>query len=54
VQAKGSKIISLSKEEEARWAAQVRPLLDEYAVKTKALGGDEVLKFCLDYLKSHQ
>lgn len=53
VQARGSKIIALSKEEDARWTAQVKPLLDEYAVKTKGLGGDEVLKFCLDYLKSH-
>ena len=55
VQARGGKIIALSKEEDARWAAQVRPLLDEYAkgVKAKGLPGDEVLKFCLDYLKSH-
>ncbi|MGD0236814.1 MAG: C4-dicarboxylate ABC transporter substrate-binding protein, partial [Syntrophorhabdales bacterium] len=55
VQARGSKIIALSKEEDARWVAQVRPLLDEYAkdVKVKGLAGDEVLKFCLDYLKSH-
>ncbi|HME42038.1 MAG TPA: TRAP transporter substrate-binding protein [Syntrophorhabdales bacterium] len=55
VQVRGSKIIALSKEEDARWAAQVRPLLDEYAkgVKAKGFPGDEVLKFCLDYLKSH-
>ncbi len=55
VKARGNKIISLSKEEDARWAAQVRPLLDEYAnnMKSKGLAGDEVLRFCLDYLKSH-
>jgi TRAP-type transport system periplasmic protein len=52
VQARGSKIIALSKEEDARWVAQVKPLLDEYA-KTKGPGADEALKFCLDYLKSH-
>jgi TRAP-type transport system periplasmic protein len=55
VQARGSKITALSKEEDARWVAQVRPLLDEYAkeMKAKGLPGDEVLKFCLDYLKYH-
>ncbi len=55
VQSKGAKIIALSKEEDARWANQVKPLLDEYAanMKAKGLPGDEVLKFCLDYLKSH-
>jgi TRAP-type transport system periplasmic protein len=55
VKARGNKIIALSKDEDARWAAQVRPLLDEYAnnMKAKGLAGDEVLKFCLDYLKSH-
>lgn len=51
--AKGMKDIALSKEEDARWAAKVRPLLDEYAknAKGKGLPGDEALKFCLDFLK---
>lgn len=53
---RGNKIIYLSKEEDARWAAAVRPLIDEYLKNTKARGlpGDEALKFCLDYLKSNQ
>lgn len=53
---RGKKIITLSKEEDARWAAAVKPLLDEYvkAAKAKGLPGDEALKFCLDYVKAHQ
>ena len=56
VQAKGNKIITLSNEESARWAAQVRPLLDEFAkeMQGKGLAGDQVLKFCVDYLKANQ
>jgi TRAP-type transport system periplasmic protein len=52
---KGNKIIPLSKEENARWATAVKPLLDQYAkdVNTKGLPGDEALKFCLDFLKKH-
>jgi len=53
---RGNKIITLSKEEDARWAAKVRPILDEYAasLKQKGLPGDEALKFCLDFLKTAQ
>ena len=53
--AKGNKIITLSKEEDARWAAKVKPLLDEYVknAKAKSLPGDEALKFCIDYLKAN-
>ncbi|MCX5804580.1 MAG: TRAP transporter substrate-binding protein [Proteobacteria bacterium] len=52
---KGNKVIPLSKEEDARWAAAVRPLLDQYAndIKAKGLPGDEALKFCLDFLKKN-
>lgn len=52
---KGNKIIPLSKEENARWAAAVKPLLDQYVkdVNSKGLPGDEALKFCLDFLKKH-
>jgi TRAP-type transport system periplasmic protein len=34
----------------------VRPLLDDYvtAMKAKGLPGDQALKFCLDYIKTHQ
>jgi TRAP-type transport system periplasmic protein len=51
--AKGMKDIPLSKEEDARWATKVRPLLDDYVknAKSKGLPGDEALKFCLDSLK---
>jgi TRAP-type C4-dicarboxylate transport system substrate-binding protein len=52
---RGNKIIVLSKEESERWAKAVRPLLDEYVTNAKAKGlpGEEALKFCLDYLKTH-
>jgi TRAP-type transport system periplasmic protein len=51
----GHKVISLSKDEEARWVKAVRPLLDTYVtnMKAKNLPGEEALKFCMDYLKSH-
>lgn len=52
----GKKMLKLTKEEDARWAAKVRPILDEYVKVTKAKGlpGDEALKFCLDFLKTYQ
>jgi TRAP-type C4-dicarboxylate transport system substrate-binding protein len=50
---RGNKIIKLSTEESARWAAAVKPVIDEYVagLKAKGLPGDEALKFCLDFLK---
>jgi TRAP-type transport system periplasmic protein len=53
--ARGNKVIALSKEEDAKWAAKVKPLLDEYVktAKAKGLPGDEAVKFCVDYLKTH-
>jgi TRAP-type C4-dicarboxylate transport system substrate-binding protein len=53
---RGNKIIPLSAEENARWAAKVKPIIDAYAgeIKAKGLPGDEALKFALDYVKSHQ
>jgi TRAP-type C4-dicarboxylate transport system substrate-binding protein len=52
----GNKIISLSKEENERWAKAVRPLLDDYvkSMREKGLPGEEALKFCQDYVKKHQ
>ncbi len=52
----GNKIISLSKEENERWANAVSPLLDEYVKekKAKGLAADEALKFCQDRLKQLQ
>jgi TRAP-type transport system periplasmic protein len=56
VKAKGNKIIPLSNEESARWANAVKPLFDEFVkeMQAKGLPGDEVLKFCVDYLKTNQ
>lgn len=52
----GMKYISLSPEESARWAKAVTPILDDYVKDAKAKGipGEEALKFCLDYIKTHQ
>jgi len=52
----GNKIIQLSKEEDARWAAAVKPILDEYVndMKAKGLPGEEALKFCQERLKQLQ
>ncbi|AFM27178.1 TRAP transporter substrate-binding protein [Desulfomonile tiedjei] len=52
---KGNKIIPLSKEEDARWAKTVSPVLDEYvaAMKAKGLPGEEALSFCREWLKNN-
>ena len=52
---KGGKIITLSKEDNAQWIVQMKPILDEYvsASKAKGLPGDQALKFCQDYLKAN-
>jgi TRAP-type transport system periplasmic protein len=52
----GDKFLPLSKEEDAKWAKAVFPLLDEYvtAMKGKGLPGDQALKFCLEELKKLQ
>jgi TRAP-type C4-dicarboxylate transport system substrate-binding protein len=49
----GNQIISLSPQENQRWAKAARPILDDYvsAMKTKNLPGEEALKFCLGKLK---
>jgi len=53
---KGNQIISLSKEEDAKWAKLVQPILDDYVanMKTKNLPGQEALTYCLDELKKLQ
>jgi TRAP-type transport system periplasmic protein len=53
---KGGKALVLSKEENARWAERLRPIMDDYLkdMKSKGLPGDEALKFCVDFLKTHQ
>jgi len=52
---RGNKIIKLSKEEDARWAAKAQPLFEEYVknMKAKGLPGDEVLKFAREYIKAN-
>jgi TRAP-type C4-dicarboxylate transport system substrate-binding protein len=52
----GGKVIVLSKEEDARWTARIRPVVDKYVTElnSKGLPGDEALKICKDYLKAHQ
>jgi hypothetical protein len=52
----GNQIISLSKEENERFAKTVRPILDEYVknMKEKGLPGEEALKFCMDRLTKLQ
>lgn len=51
---RGTRIITLSKEEQARWAEKAKPLFDEYVKNTKAKGlpGEEANKFIQDYLHS--
>ncbi len=54
-QQKGVKFVRVSKEEEAKTAAKMKPIQEKYvkAMKAKGLPGDEALKFCLDYIKTH-
>jgi TRAP-type C4-dicarboxylate transport system substrate-binding protein len=54
--AKGLKLITLSKEEDARWAKLVQHILDDYVktMESKNLPGKEALKFCQDELKKLQ
>jgi len=56
MKSKGVKFLPLSKEEDARWAATVKHLQDDYvaAMKAKGLPGDQALKFCLDFIKANQ
>jgi TRAP-type C4-dicarboxylate transport system substrate-binding protein len=53
---RGTKIITLSKEEEERWSKAVKPIFDNYIkyTKEKGLPGEEAVNFCMDYLKSYQ
>jgi len=52
---RGNVTIKLSAEENARWAAKAQPLFDKYVsnMKEKNLPGEDVLKFCKDYLKKN-
>jgi TRAP-type transport system periplasmic protein len=52
---KGGKIIQLPPQEQEKWKGLLKPILDEYKKELNAMGlpGDEAVKFCLDYVKSH-
>ncbi len=53
---KGGKIVVLSGVEDKRWAEKTRLILDGFVteMKSKGLPAEEALKFCIDYLKTHQ
>jgi TRAP-type C4-dicarboxylate transport system substrate-binding protein len=55
-EAMGHKTLSLTKEEDARWAKLVTPIMDDYvkAMKEKGLPGEDALKFCQEELKKLQ
>jgi TRAP-type transport system periplasmic protein len=50
----GQKIVKASPEEEAAMKQRMKPILDAYvaSMKEKNLPGEEVLQWCLDYLKT--
>ncbi len=52
----GTKIISLTQEEEARWVERAKPVFDDYLYRMKLLGlpGEEALKFVRGYLEPHK
>jgi TRAP-type C4-dicarboxylate transport system substrate-binding protein len=52
----GVQTINLSPEEDAKWAAAVQSILDEYVdnMKSKGMPGQEALTFCMDTLKTVQ
>lgn len=52
---KGVTFVTISQKEQALTVEKMKPILDDYVkmAKSKGLPGDEALKFCLDYLKSH-
>jgi TRAP-type C4-dicarboxylate transport system substrate-binding protein len=51
---KGVTFVQVSKEEQARWAEKMNPILAQYVkeMKGKGLPADEVLKFSQDYIKT--
>jgi TRAP-type transport system periplasmic protein len=54
---RGNKLITLSKEEEARWFDKAtKPLIEAYVkeMKAKGLAGEEAVKFIQDALKRHK
>jgi len=52
---KGVKFAKASKEEEARTAEKMKPILADYVktMKAKGLPAEETLKFCQEYIQAH-
>jgi len=52
---RGNEIIKLDAKEQARWVAASKPMYDTYIanMKAKGLPGEQVYKFCVDYLKKN-
>jgi TRAP-type transport system periplasmic protein len=53
---RGNQVITLSAEENAKWAKAVQPILDGYVenMKAKGLPGAEALEFCQAFLKAQK
>jgi TRAP-type C4-dicarboxylate transport system substrate-binding protein len=54
-QGKGVTFVTVSAKDQAATVEKMKPIWDTYVkmAKSKGLPGDEALKFCLDYIKSH-
>ena len=53
---KGVSFVTVPPKDQAMTAEKMKPILDDYVkmTKSKGLPGDEALKFCQEYLKTHQ
>jgi TRAP-type transport system periplasmic protein len=53
---KGKKVVTITPEENAKFAKAMAPVLADYVkdMKAKNLPGEEALKFCQDFLKANQ
>lgn len=52
---KGVKVLRASKADEAKVAEKMKPIFPEFVkdMKAKGFNGEEILKFCLDYIRTH-
>jgi TRAP-type transport system periplasmic protein len=52
---KGVNFVQVPREEQAKWAEKMKPILDQYVkeIKAKGLPSEEALRFCQDYLKKN-
>ncbi len=51
----GNEVITLTPQEDQKWAQAVKPVLNDYVnnVKQKGLPGEEALQFCTEWLKNN-